>query len=296
MFGLGTVAPGVEAGVGGAAPPQPQPNNTRSAGKDALTPRCLVGRRTVTLRASTRPSNKEDSRRGRRRGRWTSYMVSGRRVAGRPRVHRFLDARTPEYHGPASGPVRAPSSDTARSCPRQEKSARPAGAATCGPQMRRPGARVLGADSRKREWCNVKELRWSDALLVGVPSIDAGHRVLAALVDAIERAVSRGEDARDVQDLLSRLVEDTRDHFEVEGELMRDTGFLARDAHEREHDALLTHVSTLLSNHASGQPRMSVDLARSLRDWLMRHVQERDIPLAEHLRSSAGRLTQTSRG
>jgi hemerythrin len=130
------------------------------------------------------------------------------------------------------------------------------------------------------------ELRWSDALQVGVPSIDAGHHGLAALTDAIERAVSRGEDAGDVHELLARLVEDTREHFDVEQNLMRTTGFPGREAHEREHERLLGHVSMLLNSQASGQPRMTVDDARALRDWLMHHVAEADRALGRYLLSS----------
>jgi len=133
------------------------------------------------------------------------------------------------------------------------------------------------------------ELRWSDALQVGVPSIDAGHHGLAALIDAIERAVSRGEDASDVQELLARLVEDTREHFDVEQNLMRTTGFPGRDAHEREHERLLGHVSMLLNNRASGQSRMTVDDARALRDWLMHHVAEADQALGRYLLSTGAR-------
>jgi hemerythrin-like metal-binding protein len=142
----------------------------------------------------------------------------------------------------------------------------------------------------------VDELRWSDALLVGVPSIDAGHRLLAALVDAIERAVSHGEDPRDVRDLLVRLVEETKDHFDVEGGLMASTSFPGREAHEDEHERLLAHVSMLLRRHGAGEPRMGVDQARALRDWLMRHVRERDVALAAHVRATERQSGQTSSG
>lgn len=116
--------------------------------------------------------------------------------------------------------------------------------------------------------------------------MDEGHRVLAALIDALERAVGRGEDSKEVQDLLLRLVEDTRDHFAVESGLMRATAFPGRETHEREHDRLLAHVSMLLNNHASGHSRMTIDLARSLRDWLLWHVRESDLPLADYVRGS----------
>jgi hemerythrin len=52
----------------------------------------------------------------------------------------------------------------------------------------------------------------------------------------------------------------------------------------------------LLNNHASGQTRATVEHARALRDWLMWHVQERDVPLASHLQASDERPMKASTG
>ena len=138
-------------------------------------------------------------------------------------------------------------------------------------------------------WSSMDERTWNDAFAVGVESMDRAHRVQAALVDAIERGVNRGGDPREVQDLLLRLVEETTDHFAAEHDLMRARGFPEREAHVEEHDKLLQHVSALLGSHSAGQPRTTVDLARSLRDWLVRHLEGSDRALGEFLGGSGDR-------
>ena len=134
----------------------------------------------------------------------------------------------------------------------------------------------------------MNEQTWSEALVVGVAALDGAHRVQAALVDAIKDAVSRGAERREVQELLLRLAEETSDHFATEHELMRATRFPDREAHVEEHDRLLQHVSALLTAHTAGQPGLSLEVARSLKKWLLHHIQGRDRTLAEYLRRSIG--------
>jgi hemerythrin len=124
----------------------------------------------------------------------------------------------------------------------------------------------------------------NEKLRVGVPSLDSEHRILAAQVDAIERVSSRGDASpHELQDLLQRLVEEAAEHFAAEQDLMRATGYPDREAHAREHDRLLQHVSALLSSHASGRAPITLFTARSLREWLEQHIEGSDRALGEYL-------------
>jgi hemerythrin len=129
------------------------------------------------------------------------------------------------------------------------------------------------------------ERTWHSALSVGVPSMDGAHQGQASLVDAIEGAVSRG-DAREAQDLLLRLVEETSDHFAAEHELMQATAFPGREAHIEEHNRLLDHVSTLLARVTADKVELTAASVRSLRVWFVRHVQEADRALGSHVRGA----------
>lgn len=124
---------------------------------------------------------------------------------------------------------------------------------------------------------------WNDALRVGVPPMDREHFALAALIDDIERAVLGRGHAREIEDLLLRLVDETSDHFATEHDLMQATGFPGREAHIEEHDRLLGHVSELLRRHSMRQRRLTIRMARSLRAGLVLHVQGKDRVLADFL-------------
>jgi hemerythrin len=121
-----------------------------------------------------------------------------------------------------------------------------------------------------------------NSLAAGLPWMDGAHEVQATLVDSIEETASRG-DRREVQDLLLRLVEETADHFALEHDMMRSTGFPEREAHVEEHDRLLRQVSALLESYAMGEQAKTLDLARTLRGWLAAHIHGKDRALAEFL-------------
>lgn len=126
---------------------------------------------------------------------------------------------------------------------------------------------------------------WRDALWLGHAPMDRAHGTLAALVDEVELAVRRGEDPGEVQGLLLRLVEETSDHFSEEHELMLASGYPGREAHIEDHDRLLSQLSELLSSHSTGEQRMTVKLAGSLRAWLVIHIQGPDRALADYVRA-----------
>jgi hemerythrin len=130
------------------------------------------------------------------------------------------------------------------------------------------------------------ERTWNSALAVGVPAMDGAHQEQASLVDAIEGAVSRGN-AREAQDLLLRLVEETSDHFAAEHELMRATAFPAREAHIEEHNRLLQHVSILLARVSADEAQLTAASVVSLKDWLLRHVRGADRALGAHVRGAS---------
>jgi hemerythrin-like metal-binding protein len=132
----------------------------------------------------------------------------------------------------------------------------------------------------------VDPLRENDALDVGIGSIDVGHRTLAALVDALDRAVQRGEDAEEIGDLLLHLEAETSQHFAVEQDLMAATRYPGRRDHMDEHSRLVQRLSALLEDHAAGRTKLTSDEIRSLRDWLMGHIHDSDRALGVFLRAA----------
>lgn len=113
--------------------------------------------------------------------------------------------------------------------------------------------------------------------------MDAGHRLQAELVDELIGAIEKGSDSEAVQAVLLRLVDETTDHFAAEQELMRASGYPAYEAHVEEHSRLLDRVSRLLTEFAAGRAELTLQTARSLRPWLLDHIQGMDRALASFL-------------
>lgn len=121
-------------------------------------------------------------------------------------------------------------------------------------------------------------LVWTEAMEVGHASIDEQHRRIVDLVNRVGDDLKNGRERDALVGSLGALVEFTRHHFATEEKLMARLDaphHVAR--HRAEHQRLLEEVRAL-SVRLDGQ---SVVLTmRFLNDWLVRHVEELDRPLA----------------
>jgi hemerythrin-like metal-binding protein len=147
-------------------------------------------------------------------------------------------------------------------------------------------------------------LRWRAEWELGVEFMDADHRALAALLDALARRYGAWEGlvgGRPVPDDtsgpetslladLAALADHTRAHFEREEEAMQREGFPDLPDHKSEHDLLLAELRVLMREiESSADQRIDTDTLDSLKDWLLGHVLEMDRELAGFLnRGAAG--------
>jgi hemerythrin-like metal-binding protein len=122
-------------------------------------------------------------------------------------------------------------------------------------------------------------------LSLGVEAIDADHRRMVRSVEAIENAVKRGADPAMLAELMSGLLERTREHFATEERLMAVSAHPDVAWHARDHARLLNQLGHLRDLYASGKPRSAVGLVESLKPWLVEHIEGADRRLAEHLKS-----------
>ncbi len=127
------------------------------------------------------------------------------------------------------------------------------------------------------------EPTWNAGLRLGIAEIDDAHKLQTELVDRLIEAIRAGADSETVLTALLRLVDETTDHFAAEQELMRASSYPACEAHAEEHSRLLDRVSRLLSDFSAGRAEMTLQTARSLRPWLLDHVQGMDRALATYL-------------
>ncbi len=136
--------------------------------------------------------------------------------------------------------------------------------------------------------------KWRDEWLLGIPTLDEQHRVLA---DCLNRLVSEcarlhgpdGDEHDPVQkevlvQLMENLSERTRRHFAVEEEMMQDAGYPGYASHQREHVMLLAELkSTFAARVRDGRCSMDPELLKALKSWFIVHVVSSDREFAQWL-------------
>lgn len=131
-------------------------------------------------------------------------------------------------------------------------------------------------------------LTWSDEYCVGVASIDEQHRELAELVNEIHYKLFGRVSDDDLQLSFRRLAGATAAHFRHEEDLIAQTDYPRGSEHARKHASLvwmLERFQLELDRH--GTPPYLADRLEFLRNWLLDHIKEEDVPLAEHLKARA---------
>lgn len=125
----------------------------------------------------------------------------------------------------------------------------------------------------------------TDHGLEGVAGMDREHALEMQIVRSLQNALM--DEDLDVADELMKELEDfTNAHFLAEQLLMRLHAYPAYEAHQQEHDQLITELSELRKNLADGieDPAIAVE---AIERWLQTHIHTSDEDLASYLKQSA---------
>jgi hemerythrin len=128
-------------------------------------------------------------------------------------------------------------------------------------------------------------LEWSAELSVGVPVIDAQHREVFDAVNSLIEAMKDGCGRARVRQTFEALGAYVTTHFETEERLMRETGYPELKHHCARHRAFVDAFVALKARFekSGASASLTVDLQRSLCDWLREHVPDCDLKLARFL-------------
>lgn len=125
-------------------------------------------------------------------------------------------------------------------------------------------------------------LRWSDAHDVGNVMIDAQHRHLVELVNQLGEDLKHGRDRDTVLAAMRAVVAFTTKHFAAEERLMaQNPGWKDEGRHAQEHKKLLSEITSLTLDIDTSSLTMTM---RFLQEWLLRHIEGSDRPLAGWVR------------
>jgi hemerythrin len=127
-------------------------------------------------------------------------------------------------------------------------------------------------------------IRWTSALAIGVPDLDAQHEELFRRVDRLHDAML-ARDRAEAGELIRFLQVYAAEHLAAEERLMRETRFPDEANHLAEHASFAAEVEDLaVTLEEEGvTPRLVLRLAREVSGWLRDHICESDVALARHV-------------
>jgi len=114
--------------------------------------------------------------------------------------------------------------------------------------------------------------QWSDDYSVKVPSIDAQHQRLVAMLNELHDGMSRGHGAEHLTPILNGLIDYTAQHFAHEEALFAEHDYPEAAEHTAEHQRLVGQVLAFKSKLENKQASINMELMKFLKDWLIKHI------------------------
>ena len=127
---------------------------------------------------------------------------------------------------------------------------------------------------------------WSSDLMLGIPLIDAQHRVLVELINALHDALQPPQAERShIASILEGLVDYTHNHFIVEEVQFHQHGYPQTAAHLQEHAQFTAQAMDWLMRFEDGED-VDLQTLEFLKNWLLHHICEEDRAYVPFMRAA----------
>ena len=128
------------------------------------------------------------------------------------------------------------------------------------------------------------------SLRVGVPSIDREHLDLVAHLDRLQADADANPGTDAFSEVLSHLGRQINAHFDSEEVILRDCGMPAQSVlgHMRAHTEILDKYARLNRELMHGKPVSREEALVMIREWIVEHVLNHDMKIAEYASATAG--------
>ncbi|MDP2847137.1 MAG: bacteriohemerythrin [Humidesulfovibrio sp.] len=128
-------------------------------------------------------------------------------------------------------------------------------------------------------------MTWTDDLSVGIRLIDEQHKVLLGLINELHAGMRARKSDAVLAGVVERLKEYTVKHFGQEEEYFERYGYPETAAHKELHAKLVQQVLDFEAGLKSGQAKVTMDIMRFLKDWLVKHIMGTDKKYSGFLQS-----------
>ena len=119
-------------------------------------------------------------------------------------------------------------------------------------------------------------IEWTDAMSVGVPTLDRDHKILIGLINQLALKSNR-DDRATIEIVLDELVGYTIAHFSREEAHLRRIGFPEAPRHHHIHARLAEQLRDIHKRYLDGGQGVGDEVLDFLGRWLRNHILEEDM-------------------
>lgn len=119
-------------------------------------------------------------------------------------------------------------------------------------------------------------ITWQEKYSVKIPSIDAQHKQLVAIINELYSSMKAGKTKDQLGKTLNDLVAYTKTHFSYEESLLEKAGYEDLNEHKKQHVAFVEKITATCKQYEEGKLFMSIDICNFLQNWLIQHIQGTD--------------------
>ncbi len=121
-------------------------------------------------------------------------------------------------------------------------------------------------------------ITWSEMMSVGVPALDADHKLLVGLINNLHRSVGDLEEYATLGSVLRALEEYVIHHFTREERVLHACGYPSMAGHARTHSRLGDQVRALKESYDADRSTVRArDCLDFLHQWLIDHICSTDM-------------------
>ena len=128
-------------------------------------------------------------------------------------------------------------------------------------------------------------VEWTPELSVNIGLIDGHHKALVNLINELHQAMRQRRSEKVMLDVVNRLKQYAMKHFKTEEELFARHGYPEAARHAEIHRKFEAKVQEFEDGLKSGAAKVTMDIMRFLKDWLVGHIMGTDKKYAPFLNS-----------
>lgn len=136
-------------------------------------------------------------------------------------------------------------------------------------------------------------IEFDDKIKTGIPEVDAQHEVLIEIYNDLDAALQKGKANRQMSEILAKLYQYAKTHFEDEEKLLADHAYPDLAQHQFEHKRLVEKLKGFVIRYTRANERISVQVVEFTRAWVHGHIMNADMAYVEHVKSRMGPANET---